>query len=298
MRSVKTIFASLAALAVVCSAVSCEKDDRASGSSTECYFFQEAFSFNVTSNPDIEIPVVRLGTDGDVSVNVSATGSSVFNVPSQVTIKDGERVGNLVVTYDKSQLAYNEEYALELSISGYASLFGYGKAVATIEYPTSYYEYGKGTIEEGWWGEQEDKTMYARDYAKNVLQCYLPDCWGHDSGAGYDVQNYYFYWNTETNKVYVPLQYMGTTGGSDKVKWNIADRGVLACMFGGPAHKEGSSAWMSYVDDWYKSAGLTQPYYDPAKKAFYLSDSAAVNPATGKVVYGTAGTFDVFKLAE
>ncbi len=297
MRSVKTISASLAALAVLCSAVSCEKDDNTSGSSTECYFFQETFSFNVTSNPDIEIPVVRLGTSGDVSVNVTATGSSVFSVPSQVTIKDGERVGNLVVTYDRSRLAYNEEYALELSISGYASLFGYGKAVATIEYPTSYYEYGKGTIEEGWWGEQEDKTMYARDYAENVLQCYLPDCWGHDSGADYDVQNYYFYWNTETNKVYVPLQYMGTTGG-DKVKWNIADRGVLACMFGGPAYKEGSSAWMSYADDWYRSAGLTQPYYDPAKKAFYLSDTAAVNPETGKVVYGTAGTFDVFKLSE
>lgn len=69
-------------------------------------------------------------------------------------------------------------------------------------------------------------------------------------------------------------------------------------MFGGPGHKEGSSAWMSYVDGWYKDAGLTQPCYDPAKKMFYLSDTAAVDPATGKVVYGTAGTFDVFKLSE
>ena len=89
MKSVKTIFASLAALAVLFSAVSCKDDDGTSGSSTECYFFQESFSFNVTSNPEIEIPVVRLGTSGDVSVNVSATGSSVFTVPSQVTIKDG-----------------------------------------------------------------------------------------------------------------------------------------------------------------------------------------------------------------
>lgn len=150
----------------------------------------------------------------------------MFTVPSQVTIKDGERVGNLVVTYDKSQLAFNETYELNLSISDYTSLFGYGKAVATIEYPTSYYEYGKGTIEEGWWGEQEDKVMYARDYAKNILQCYLPDCWGHDTGAGYDAQDYVFYWNTETNKVYVPLQYMGTTGG-DKIQWNIADEVCL-----------------------------------------------------------------------
>ncbi len=298
MKSFKTIFASFAALSVLATAVSCKDENGTSGSSSECYFFQEAFSFNVTSNPEIEIPVVRLGTSGDVTVNVETTGASIFNVPSQVTIKDGDRVGNLVVTYDEANLEYNEVYELSLSINGYSSLFGYGKAVATIEYPTSYYEYGKGTIEEGWWGEQEDKVMYARDYAKNVLQCYLPDCWGHDTGASYDVQNYYFYWNTETNKVYVPLQYMGTTGSSDKVKWNIADRGVLACMFGGPNHKEGSSAWMSYVDNWYKESGLTQPYYDPAKKTFYLSDTAAVDPATGNVVYGSAGTFDVFKLTE
>lgn len=176
MKSEKTISAFLSVLAVLFSAVSCKDDGGTSGSSSECYFFQESFSFNVTSNPEVEIPVVRLGTSGDVSVNVSSTGSSLFTVPSQVTIKDGERVGNLVVTYDKSQLAFNETYELNLSISDYTSLFGYGKAVATIEYPTSYYEYGKGTIEEGWWGEQEDKVMYARDYAKNILQCYLPDC--------------------------------------------------------------------------------------------------------------------------
>lgn len=294
MKSVKRL---TAFLTVILIAVSCKDDGSAPASGSECYFFQESFSFNVSSNPEIEIPVVRLGTSGDVTVSVSSTGTSIFSVPSQVTIKDGERIGNLVVTYDKSRLEFNEVYGLEISISGYSSLFGYGKALAAIEYPTSYYEYGKGTIEEGWWGEQEDKVMYARDYAKNVLQCYLPDCWGHDSGAGYDVQDYVFYWNTETNKVYVPLQYMGTTGG-DKVKWNIADRGVLACMFGGPGYKEGSSEWMSYVDDWYKNAGLVQPYYDPVKKAFWLSDTAAVDPATGKVVYGTAGTSDVFRLAE
>ena len=297
MRKIKTIFTAIAALSVLLLQTSCDKENTSTGgSSTECYFFQETFSFNVTTNPDISIPVVRLGTDGDVTVNVTSSGSSVFSVPSSVTIKDGDRVGNLVVTYDKSQLSYNELYELKLSINNYSSLYGYGSAAATVEYPTSYYEYSKGIIEEGWWGETEEKTMYARDYAKNVLQCYLPDCWGHDSGAGYDVQDYIFYWNTATNKVYVPLQFMGTTGSG--IQWNIADRGVLACAFGGPGHAEGSSAWMDYIDSWYKSAGYTQPYYDPDKKTFYLSDSAAVDPATGKVVYGTAGSFDVFKLAE
>lgn len=157
MKSVKRL---TAFLTVILIAVSCKDDGSAPASGSECYFFQESFSFNVSSNPEIEIPVVRLGTSGDVTVSVSSTGTSIFSVPSQVTIKDGERIGNLVVTYDKSRLEFNEVYELEISISGYSSLFGYGKALAAIEYPTSYYEYGKGTIEEGWWGEQEDKVMY------------------------------------------------------------------------------------------------------------------------------------------
>ena len=60
MKSEKTISAFLSVLAVLFSAVSCKDDGGTSGSSSECYFFQESFSFNVTSNPEVEIPVVRL----------------------------------------------------------------------------------------------------------------------------------------------------------------------------------------------------------------------------------------------
>ncbi|MDD6253981.1 MAG: hypothetical protein ACI3ZO_00310 [Candidatus Cryptobacteroides sp.] len=290
MKRISIIFYAAAAAGLMFSAVACDNDSDSAGSSTELYFFQETFSFNVTSNPEIQIPVVRLGTSGDITVEVTSSGSNMFTVPSSVTLKDGERIGNLVVTYDKSKLEYNVEYELNLSISGYSSVYGYGKAVATIEYPTSFYEYGKGTIDEGWWGETENKTMYAREYAQDVLQCYLPDCWGHDTGPSYEVQDYYFYWNTKTNKIYVPLQKMGTDD------WSIADRGTLACKFGGPDYKEGSADWMAYADNWYKEAGLQQPYHDPAKNAFYLSDTAAVSPETGAVVYGTPGTFDVLRL--
>ena len=294
MKRISKILFAAAVAGLMSSAVACDNDSDSAGSSAELYFFQESFSFNLTSNPEIQIPVVRLGTSGDMTVEVNSTGSDLFNVPSSVTVKDGERIGNLVVTYHKSRLEYNAVYELSLSISGYSSVYGYGKAVATIEYPTSFYEYGNGTIDEGWWGETEIKTMFARDYATDVLQCYLPDCWGHDSGPGYDVQDYYFYWNTRTNKVYVPLQYMGTTGSN--IRWSIADRGALACKFGGPDYNEGSSDWMKYSDKWYQDAGLPQPHYDPDKRAFYLSDSAAVNPDTGEVVYATPGTFDVLRL--
>ena len=194
------------------------------------------------------------------------------------------------MTYDPKSLTFNETYELDITISDFKSIYGYQKVHVIIEYPTSYFEFGTGTIFEDWWGEQEDKTMFVREYAENVYQCYLPECWGHDSGAGYPVQDYVFFWNTKTNKVYVPFQFMGCED------WCIADQGAIACMFGGPDHQEGSAEWRAFIDNYYKTCPYPQPHYDPAKKAFYLSDSAACSPADGSVAYGTPGRPDVFYL--
>ena len=286
----KSIHRFLFLLVVAALTVACQEPEESTGSSTEGFFFKDAFAYNLTSNPVISIPVVRLGTSGDLTVNVSSSGSPEFNVPGQVTIKDGDRMGSLDVTYDKSRLTYNELYELVVNIQNYSSIYGYERASVTIEYPTSYFEFGAGHIMEDWWGEEEDKTMYVRDFSDNVYQCYLPDCWGHDSGPGYDVQDYVFFWNTKTNKVYVPFQFMGCSD------WCIADRGAVACKFGGPGYKEGSAAWMKYIDEYYAAKGFVQPHYDPDLKAFYLSDSAACSPDTGEVVYGTAGRPDIFYL--
>ena len=128
------------------------------------------------------------------------------------------------------------------------------------------------------------------DYADNVYQCYLPECWGHDSGAGYPVQDYVFFWNTKTNKLYIPFQFMGCED------WCIGDQGSIACKFGGPDYKAGSAQWMDYIDKIYAGHAYPQPHYDPEKKAFYLSDSAACSPADGTVAYGNPGPPDVFYL--
>ena len=221
--TMKTI-AKLILLSALATVAACGKsagpDGAASaGSSTEGFFFKQEFNYNLTSNPVVEVPVVRLGTQGDLTVQVTATGASEFTVPGEVVIKDGDRMGTLAVTYDPSKLSFNQLYQVALAIKDYTSLYGFQNATLTIEKPTSYYKYGAGTIVEDWWGEQEDKDMYAREFAEDVLQCYLPDCWGHDSGAGYPVQNYVFYWNTKTNQVYVPFQFMGCED------WCIADPG-------------------------------------------------------------------------
>lgn len=288
---INNIILSVLTGAAIFSVAACKEDNPiGNGPSDAGFFSQETLAYNLTSNPVINIPVVRLGTKGELPVSVTSSGSSQFKVAPTVTIKDGERLGVLEVSYDPKSLTFNEQYYLTVSISGFNSIYGYGAASVIIEYPTSYSEYGAGFIKEQWWGEQEDKTMFTREYAADVYQCYLPDCWGHDSGPDYDVKDYVFFWNTATNKVYIPIQLMGTDD------WSIADQGAIACRFGGPDYKEGSAEWMKFIDDYYKTCTFEQPHYDPEKKAFYLSDSAAISPATGEVVYGTAGTPDIFFL--
>ena len=290
---INRILLSILACATLFGLGACQKGNDAGGNqavSADCFFIEQQLAYNLTSNPTIIVPVARLAKAAEAVVNVSSTGSDLFTVPSSVKIENGNRIGEMELTYDPKSLTFNETYELDITISDFKSIYGYQKVHVIIEYPTSYFEYGAGTIYEDWWGEQEDKTMFAREYAENVYQCYLPECWGHDSGAGYPVQDYVFFWNTKTNKVYVPFQFMGCED------WCIADQGAIACKFGGPDYKAGSAQWMDYIDKIYAGHAYPQPHYDPEKKAFYLSDSAACSPADGTVAYGNPGPPDVFYL--
>ena len=271
-----------------------DNDDTGADLSGQGFFSQETLIYSLSGQSSISVPVVRLGTGGEITVNISSSGAPEFTVPSSVTIADGDRIGSAEITFNPSNLAYMESYNIDLSINGFSSIYGYGNAKLQIENPMPadlpYSSYGTGTITEGWWGEQEDKEMFYRDCGGGIYQCYLPECWGHDSGAGYPVQDYVFFWDTKTNKLYIPFQFMGCED------WCIGDQGSIACKFGGPGYGDGLRVWREYIDGVYKTSSFEQPHYDPATKSFYLSDSAACSPNTGAVVYGTAGTPDVFKL--
>ena len=280
----------LAAFALM-GVTACQNTENGGGvENSDCFFIEQQLAYNLTSNPTIIVPVARLSQGAEMTVDVNSTGSNLFNVPSSVKMENGNRIGEMEITYDPKSLTFNETYELDITISGFKSIYGYEKVHVIIEYPTSYFEYGAGTIYEDWWGEVEQKTMFMREYAENVYQCYLPECWGHDSGAGYPVQDYVFFWNTATNKLYIPFQFMGCSD------WCIGDQGSIACKFGGPDYKAGSAQWMDYIDKVYATHAYPQPHYDPSKKAFYLSDSAACSPADGSVAYGTPGPPDIFYL--
>ena len=266
--------------------------------SQQGFFSQQNYNYNLSREEPVTVPIVRLGTSGDLNLDITMKAasdvSSIFSLPSSVIIADGNRVGNVEVLFDKTHLAYMETYVLNVAISEYSSVYGYGEATLQIANPLpddlSYEIYGEGCIIEGWWGEEESKQMFYVDCGGGIYKCYLPDCWGHDSGPDYPVQNYVFYWDTMTNKLYIPFQPMGTED------WCIGDQGSIACQFGGPGYAEGLRTWRDYIDEVYKNGSFPQPHYNPETRTFYLSDSAACSSADGAVVYGTPGTPDIFTL--
>ena len=293
------ILAVLAAVSLL--AVSCKDDEGFGGGavagdelSMQGFFSQQRYIYSLSSVSSLEIPVARLGKSGDLDVTITSSGSPEFTVPGSVTIKGGNRIGTAEIAFDKAALAYMESYELNVAISGFNSIYGYGQAVVQIDNPMPadfpYEVYGSGKITEDWWGEVEEKDLLYRDCGGGIYQCYLPECWGHDSGAGYPVQDYVFFWDTKTNKLYIPFQFMGCED------WCIGDQGSIACKFGGPDYGDGLRVWREYIDNVYKSSPFPQPHYDPATKSFYLSDSAACSPKTGAVVYGSPGAPDVLKL--
>lgn len=131
----------------------CQKGNGAGGNeavSADCFFIEQQLAYNLTSNPTIIVPVARLAKAGEAVVNVSSTGSSLFTVPSSVKIESGDRIGEMELTYDPKSLTFNETYELDITISDFQSIYGYEKVHVIIEYPTSYFEYGSGTIYEDW----------------------------------------------------------------------------------------------------------------------------------------------------
>ncbi|MBR1926342.1 MAG: hypothetical protein IJ840_01100, partial [Bacteroidales bacterium] len=159
-----------------------DKEESGSDLSGQGFFSQPTLIYSLSGASSISVPVVRLGTGGDITVNITSSGASEFTVPSSVTIADGDRIGAFDVTFNPSDLAYMESYIIDLNINGFSSIYGYGNARLQIENPMPsdfpYSSYGEGTIVEGWWGEEEEKELMYRDCGGGIYQCYLPECWG------------------------------------------------------------------------------------------------------------------------
>ena len=267
----KRFFRIFAAVALVCTTlVACEEkfdnyDPATPETTAQVYFSNEAATtFNLAEVEAVEIPVMRAVNGAGITANITATVDAeyadVFTIPSSVTFADGETVANLVITFDREKLVYDETYAVSLQIAA-DLITDYGKDLINLnfKYPAPYESLGKGLFR-----EDIMTTFYNVDnleyevevyenfntpgyvYLKNVYTSLYP----YNEPGDYVTDDVYLAINvSDPDKVVIPRQKIGLNWGYGDVEIATAEygtfkdgiitfpaKGLLICM---PEYNEG-----------------------------------------------------------
>ena len=179
-------------------------------------------------DPEMEIEIGRNSKESALEATLSVVGDDAktyFYIPSSVSFAAGEDKATITVAAkDVDAMPMNEFYEVSLTVQeDLQSLYGLANISFKVGIELPWIVFDKaGTMIEGWWGETEPgMPMKYQQISANLRYCMVEGCWGHDTGAGYPVQPYVWYWNTETNACYVPCQYMGYS--TDKGDAYISD---------------------------------------------------------------------------
>lgn len=243
--------------------------------------------------PSVTIILERASSDLsalDVAITATGDATTYFSVPAKASFAAESKSASLIVSAkDVSSMPMNEYFDLALSIADEALTSQYGTAEFAfklgIELPWVLFDAGV-IFEDPYWGEQEEIPIYYQQITDDIRYCVVSGCFGHDTIAGgspYDVQDYTWYWNTKTNAVYIPFQWMGYSNGNGKtwfgdessfynLRWGLPSTTSTNALVPLAGKVEGTTEWFEfcdafrekYPDDYY-------PYYDGAGK-FYLAD--------------------------
>lgn len=223
---------------------------------------------------------VAIKCDPDTTIT-----KDVFTCPETVDFAAGESVAYAEIGFDRDKLLANlaKDFTVTVTITEKDHVSPYGKTSVTLSIvypdPKPWIKWDKGVLTEGWWGEKEPaKEMYYQQINDSIRFCKIEKCFGHDTiekGEPYEVQDYVWYWNTNTNKCYVPCRYMGYMY-QDTYPVYYGDQPSFYNDYWGYYYAEGSETWFkfndlfrsNYPDDYY-------PYYD-GNGGFYLADQIIV----------------------
>lgn len=267
----KRFFRIFAAVALVCTTlVACEEkfdnyDPATPETTAQVYFSNEAATtINLAEVEAVEIPVMRAVNGAGITANITATVDAeyadVFTIPSSVTFADGETVANLVITFDREKLVYDETYAVSLQIAA-DMITDYGKDLINLnlKYPAPYESLGEGLFREDIMTTfyNVDNVEYKVEifenlntpgyvYLKNVYTSLYP----YNEPGDYVTDDVYLAINVSNpDQVIIPRQKIGLNWGYGDVEIATAEygtfkdgiitfpaNGLLICM---PEYNEG-----------------------------------------------------------
>lgn len=244
------------------------------------------FDINVYRGGDTTDPL-----DATLAITGEAIDENFVTIESAVAhFAAGESTAKITATVDGDKLGLNKTTTFTVAIADESQTSPVGDASLTysviIPLPWLVFDSGILTESPGWWGETEAKTLYYQEVSPTLWLCKLPQCWGHDTmegGKEYDCQDYMFYWDKNTNYLYVCYGYMGYM---DEVEQGpipicvatyadlLIGQAYLAKQSTVSPEDIGTEDWFAvqdyYLNGVYGPAG--RPHYD-GNGIFYLGDS-------------------------
>lgn len=233
-------------------------------------------TYDPTMPTEVDVVVARKSASNDIVVPVEIVNESgIFNV-GEIHFADGQ--SETVLHIDFPQAGFGEEYAMSVVISDpkYASKYNSGAisfdfSVMRVEWKKfvgpSAKEGESGHIYQICWEEDYDTDLYYYDTSfPGIRYCRLENAWH----GNVETVDYVFYWDTKSNRLFVPHQWIG---------YNLADgRSVYtgaACDFYNAYNSWGevcpSTDYFTWAPAWIDKNGFFQPYYD-GNGNFYLAD--------------------------
>lgn len=219
MRNINRIFSAVSAVALLFGVAACVEKapayEPAAPTATDEVYFPQGQPSNVDlklAGGTITVNVSRIKTTSAADIALNVTADKIFNVPSSVSFAAGESKTSITITYDVADLTDDATYPFALELTDQTSDYGISSYSFNGIVPASWIKWNKGHMTEGWWGEEEDETLYYQDLGNDVWYCYISNCF--DTMGDAVPTNYYFYWDKKTNYLNIPMQYMGYTNSN------------------------------------------------------------------------------------
>lgn len=249
----------------------------------DCYgvYFpvQEAIgshTYDPTMPTEVDVVVARKSASNDIVVPIEIVNESgIFNI-GEIHFADGQ--AETVLHIDFPQAGFGEEYAMSVVISDpkYASKYNSGAisfdfSVMRVEWKkfvgSSFKEGETGHIYQICWEEDSDTDLYYYDTSfPGIRYCRLENAWH----GNVETVDYVFYWDTKSNRLFVPHQWTGNNNSSGLPIYTGA-----ACDFYNAYYAWGevcpSADYFTWAPAWIDKNGFFQPYYD-GNGNFYLAD--------------------------
>lgn len=234
-------------------------------------------TYDPTADKSVTVTVARTNTKGAITVPVKVTQKpDVFTVGA-ITFADGQAETETTIRFDNLESGVDASVSVTIDGEQYASNYNDGAisfdfSVLCVEWkkffgPTATEATATGHFYQICWGEDYDTIMYYYDTSyPNIRYCRLENGW-HGNKS---VEDAFFYWNTKTNYLYVPLQYMGYENG-DGLPVYSSDAATFYNLYNGYGHVCPSDDWFSWAVTFQSNNGFFQPFYD-GNGNFYLGD--------------------------